>query len=153
MWTVKNRCIRKQNKSQTSEFLESTTQPGGDGSGCVSTTMAEERHVPISTLEINSTRASQNSRTEDSGHGTDYTLLDNPTLVPNASQYETKSQSDLVSIGQVNNERLAIISKKRQTEDLIEEEISYLQQKHRTNTHKVYNVGWRKWADWCLLYL
>ncbi|KAG1468574.1 hypothetical protein G6F56_003755 [Rhizopus delemar] len=135
-------------KSQTSEFLESKTRPGGDGSGCISTTMAEERHVPISTMEVNSTSVSQNSRTEDTGHDTDYTLLDNPTLVPNASQYETKSQSDLFSIGQVDNERLVIIGK-RQTEDLNEEEISYLQQKHRTNTLKVYNVGWRKWADWC----
>ncbi|KAG0800389.1 hypothetical protein G6F22_002283 [Rhizopus arrhizus] len=100
-------------------------------------------------MEINSTGASQNSRTKNSGHGINHTILDDSTLVSNVTQDEAKGQSNSIPTGQVEYERLEIIGKKRRAEDLNDEEISYLQQIHRKNTQKVYNVGWRKWVEWC----
>ncbi|KAG1224241.1 hypothetical protein G6F35_004141 [Rhizopus arrhizus] len=149
MGSIDSGHVCKQTQSKTSQILQPPARPRSPEVGCLTTEMAEENSLLLSTMEADSESSQTYNQPTPGESGSDNTKLADSILVPNGDESETVGTSKVLQMPETGLDRLAIIRKTRQTQGLGEEEAQFLEGCIRSNTAKAYDNGWKKWASWC----
>ncbi|CEP09323.1 hypothetical protein, partial, partial [Parasitella parasitica] len=119
--------------------------------GCLPTTLAEDRLMPLPTMEAHFSSLTPIETTIDHGYHTDYTNVDNPTLVANAPSIRPPSTATGIQDTTIVHDRLAVIQQAYKNQGLSDESCKYLTADTiRGQTSKAYNHHWNQFTDWCL---
>ncbi|KAG1061745.1 hypothetical protein G6F41_012014 [Rhizopus arrhizus] len=150
MGPTNNRCFCQQNEYTTSDILESSSGPSSSTTRCLSANLDQEGDVLIPTVEVHTSCYSHHSPTEDTGSSAHNSILDNTVLVSDANSDAAGESTVDIQTQEMDHGRMAIVKRKKQeTLGLEDDDLTFVLQQHRKNTHKVYNNGWKKWAEWC----
>jgi hypothetical protein len=112
--------------------------------------LEETGNVSIPTVEIRTKGVTNDQIAKDTESGSDHTILANTILV--SINTENKAHQPPVDVQDrpVEDGRMALIRNKRNNiGDLDEDTLEFLTHAQRSNTHKTYNAGWKKWTEWC----
>lgn len=118
---------------------------------CFQPELEEEGVIPISTMEIDSESIEENEARSYQGSSTSDTTMAESVLVPNIVTNEPVSKANnLENESKVELNRLEIINSYRKSNGMDEELIKHLNNSTRSKTNKLYDVGWKKYTEWCI---
>ncbi|KAG0847829.1 hypothetical protein G6F17_012182 [Rhizopus arrhizus] len=147
--SIDDRCIRSSPQSSSTEILEYQAGPSSNANRCFQTTMAENRVVSTSTMEISSSSAENVQEAEGEGSDIGDSILANTILVPNDIENDKEKTTDIPNLKNLAASRMEIIRQSMEKQNLDLTTINHLQHKHRKETINNYNRNWERWANWC----
>ncbi|KAG1037308.1 hypothetical protein G6F43_012890 [Rhizopus delemar] len=114
------------------------------------TRLADQGSLSLPSLEVNTTSAEEDQRTETDGCNLGNTNVAQPILAPNDPENETSKQANnMASEQKMVTSRMEIIHKHRKKDGLDEQTILFLGKKTRDSTSRAYDRSWNKWVNWC----
>lgn len=148
-----DRCLCIKGKRKATEVL---VLPGGSrcpSSQCIFSSMAKDRIVSPSTMEIDSQGSAQITTGTGEGSGIGNTTVADSILVADDSSDDTQEISTNSSSAQpqISADRMEIIANYyRKEEGLSPSQIEHMFKATRVSTHKAYNRVWKRFSSWCL---
>lgn len=143
-------CFCSQAQLSTGRILDSEPRSRCSSSRCFSARLADQGSLSLPSLEVNTTSAKEDQRTETDGCNLGNINVAQPILVPNDPKNETSKQSNnMASEQKMVLSRMEIIHKHRKKDGLDEQTILFLGKKTRDSTSRAYDRGWNKWVNWC----
>ncbi|KAG2213302.1 hypothetical protein INT45_013460, partial [Circinella minor] len=147
--STNHRCIRIATESATQSVLESKTGPRSNSSRCLRSNMEEKGNVSVSSLASHTSSHTTAKKSEYQVSHTNHASVEDTILVPDVVTNGTTSTSNDIQDKLLDYGRMEVIREKRKTEGMKDDEIEFLNHAIRKNTNRVYNMGWRKWENWC----
>jgi hypothetical protein len=145
-----DRCLCCETQSSITKLLVPNKRSNSNSSGRDEAKVVEEGHVPIPSLEDDTTGITYDSETETNQSSSSHTIVVEPVLVSDGIKNETLTTTDnLEDKQQMVSSRLAIINNKRLQDGLDKQTIEFLNKKTRESTHRAYDNGWNHWTIWC----
>ncbi|CEG76160.1 hypothetical protein RMATCC62417_11094 [Rhizopus microsporus] len=109
-----DRCLRIENQSSTSDFLEPSSEPVGDSNGCISAELAEEGFVFEPTVEAGPQGDTTTVLNQGSRHSPDHFTVADTVLVVHADKAEFDHPADNNEDKKLDFDRLEAIKHKRE---------------------------------------
>ncbi|KAG0864788.1 hypothetical protein G6F16_010745 [Rhizopus arrhizus] len=149
----KSRCLCSETQPSTNRVLDTESRSQCNSNRCLPTRLENQEFVSLSSVEVNTTSIEEDQRTKTKGGSLNNTDVAQPILVSNNSENETSTTSISVASKQkMVPSRMEIIHNYRKKVGLDDITISFLAKKTRESTNRMYDNGWNKWGQWCLIY-
>lgn len=149
MGKTQHRRLCDQSECSNAEVLEQVPGPRGYCSRCVSSEVAEERPLSISTLEADTEGYSPPPISPGDRGGPSDSTLAIPILVSNDTTKDSSTTTTFPHIQDSSFNRMAIIRQARKTKGMADDMILFLENNHRKRTIQIYDKSWERWVNWC----